>query len=79
MPANPCAPRHYEPTAIEKATAQIMADLSNTITMNFIRYGVREQIGEEAMFRAILAGYLEQKTLRDWCQDLGIEPQEPKT
>ena len=45
MTANPCKPTAYEPTAIEKATAQVMADLGNCITVNFLRFAVRGQIG----------------------------------
>ena len=72
MTANPCTPKPYEPSAIEKATAAVMQSINDCITAHFIHYRVAEQIGEEAAFRAIIAGYFERKSLEEWCDQVGI-------
>jgi hypothetical protein len=74
MPGNPCITQPYEPSAIEKATAQVIGDLNNVITVAFIAFNVRDQIGSEQAFRRILAGYFTDKTIEDWCRDLDIQP-----
>ncbi|MBZ5698996.1 MAG: hypothetical protein LAN18_10680 [Acidobacteriia bacterium] len=75
MTANPCTPSRNEPSAIEKASAAVIQSINDAITAHFIHYRVAEQVDEKT-FRAIVAGYFERKSLKEWCQDLGITPPE---
>ena len=75
MVANPCTPTRNEPTAIEKASAAVIASINDAISWHFIHFKVSQQV-DEATFRSIIAGYFERKSLEDWCKDLGIDPEE---
>jgi hypothetical protein len=58
-----------EPSAIEKATADVMHTLNATITGAHRAHGVQLT---EREFRVMLAGHFEQKTIKDWCADFGV-------
>jgi len=62
------------PTPIETATEKVLNALSATITKEHKAHGLEHnQRTSEKDFRRILALYFHDKTLQDWCRDLGIQ------
>jgi len=62
-----------EATPAEIAAADIVSKISALISDAYHKHRVRDQLGKEETFRAIMAGYFENKSMRDWCRDLGID------
>lgn len=64
----------YQPTPIEQATKRALEMFSEAVSVTYKVYRVQSQHGTtEAEFRRILALYLHDKSLTDWCADLQIE------
>jgi hypothetical protein len=64
----------YQPTAIEMATQRTLEMLTQAVTVTYKTQRVEQQQGTtEAEFRRILALYFFDKTIADWCHDLGIQ------
>jgi hypothetical protein len=61
------------PTDIEKATADVVYDISVAISRAYTTHHLT--IGEP-QFRRIIAGYFDNRSFTDWCHDLGIQPRE---
>jgi hypothetical protein len=62
------------PTRIEKATMDTVTKLSQDISVSYHTNRVQEQHGTtEPEFRRILALYFHDKSIADWCRDLGIQ------
>jgi hypothetical protein len=61
------------PTPIEQATATLLQELSANISQAMLRFDIhRTQHIDEKSFRRILALCFHDKSLADWCRDLGI-------
>jgi hypothetical protein len=59
---------------IELATQDVLTILSASIRQQYTAHQVDRQHGTtEAEFRRILALYFHDKSLADWCHDLGIQ------
>jgi hypothetical protein len=61
--------------AVATATAAITDAISEMISYSYRMRGQQMQL-TEPQFRRIIAGYFEQKTLKDWCDTFGVEPTE---
>ena len=61
-----------EPTPCEKAALDITNQIRAAIPAAYEAHGVKRQMNLDT-FTGIMAGYLENKSLRDWCIDLGID------
>ena len=63
----------HQQTPIEQATRQVTDNLSRSITAAFVTFHPTKT---ETEFRQIIAGYFENKSLRDWCETLQIQKPE---
>ena len=61
-----------KPTAIERATEDVARSIVIAIAAAYEKHRVRDQIGGEEKFRALIAGWLENQSLRDWHRRLSI-------
>lgn len=62
------------PSKIELATQEVVWAISAAVTVAYQRHKVSEQNNtSEKNFRQVIAGYFYNKTIEDWCRDLGIE------
>ena len=61
-------------TPIENATNRVIKELNDTITSAYIAFHINSQHQtSETEYRRILALYFHDKSLMDWCHDLGIQ------
>jgi hypothetical protein len=69
--------RHqYEPTPIEKAIAEIRCTLIPRAAADvFEKHGVQKQMTAQA-FRRLLALHFHDLGLREWCEALGVPPED---
>ena len=61
------------PTAVERATQDVIESINSNARHFHHEHAVQiHQHIDEASFRRILALYFHNKSLADWCHDLGI-------
>jgi hypothetical protein len=65
------------PTTLELATQTIVRGISDLISTAHARHNLKDAASglsfTETEFRRIIVLYLPDKTLSDWCRDLGID------